>query len=544
MAKRKLMYTLLACMLVLSVLLTGCGGKGGTSGGDVSEEKTTSSSENEESTAKEGAKEPPVKLTFYTMNGPVNEFDRIMGKANEIIEKEINATLDLILISEASYAEKMNLMINSGDYFDLCFTASWGGMNFYKNASKGAYADLTDLIQTYAPQSYSRIPEGLWEGVKINGRIYAVVNYQQWGAAARKGFAFRKDLAEEVGFDWKAVKGKPALEALRLIDPFIGAALKKHPDMIGWETTSTYSFFANEPLLWDMEPVGDMTTPGWVRFTEPAKVINQFETPEFAEYCDIMRDWHLKGYVRKDGATLKDHAPDRQAAKIIAAVYYGWPDTLDSEAAGISTEGTAMSMCTPDVAPAVTVSTTRTVIPAAAGSTAAVAISARSNHIEKSLELIELLNTNDELYLLITNGEEGIDYEFDENGNVKYIEGKYFFNYYEWTIGQSYSPNFTRVLYAKNETGEALKKSQGVVFKADREADVSPVSGFIFDPTPVKTQLANCNAVITEMIPALSNGAVDPKKALPEFLERLKTAGVDDIIKEKQAQLDAWLASK
>jgi len=46
------------------------------------------------------------------------------------------------------------------------------------------------------------------------------------------------------------------------------------------------------------------------------------------------------------------------------------------------------------------------------------------------------------------------------------------------------------------------------------------------------------------MIPALSNGAVDPKKALPEFLERLKTAGVDDIIKEKQAQLGVWLASK
>jgi len=253
------------------------------------------------------------------------------------------------------------------------------------------------------------------------------------------------------------------------------------------ETTSTYSFFANEPLMWDMEPVGDMTTPGWVRFTEPAKVMNQFETLEFAEYCDIMREWHLKGYVRKDGATLKDHAPDRQAAKIIAAVYYGWPDTLDSEAAGISTEGTAMSMCTPDVAPAVTVSTTRTVIPAEAGSTAAVAISAGSNHIEKSLELIELLNINDELYLLITNGEEGTDYEFDEDGNVKYIEGKYFFNYYEWTIAQSYSPNFTRVLYAKNETGEALKKSLGVVFKADKEADVSPVSGFIFDPTPVKT---------------------------------------------------------
>jgi len=541
MAKRKLVTALLASVLALSMLMAGCGKKEEVSSKDTANEKTASSTQE---TSQE-AKEPPVELSFYMMNGPVNEFDRIMSKANEIIEKEINAKLDLIMIDGASYAEKMNLMINSGDYFDLCFTASWGGINFFENAAKGAYADLTDLIPQYAPKSYSRIPEGLWEGVKINGRIYAIVNYQQWGAAARKGFAFRKDLAEEVGFDWRAVKGKPTLEALKLIEPFIAASLKNHPDMIGWETSSTYSFFANEPLMWDMESVGDMTTPGWVRFTEPTKVINQFETPEFAEYCDIMRDWYQKGYVRKDGATLKDVAPDREAAKIIAAVAYGWPDTVDSEAAGfVNPDTTKMSMTTPETAPAVFVSTTRTVIPAAAGSTAAVAISAKSNHIEKSLELIELLNTNDALYMLITQGEEGVDYEYTSDGTVRLIEGKYNFNWNEWQVGQSYSPNFTRALYSKNELGEGQKKAQSLVYEADREAEISPVTGFTFDPAPVKTQLANCNAVITEMIPALSNGAIDPKKALPEFLERLKTAGVDDIIKEKQAQLDAWLANK
>ena len=43
-------------------------------------------------------------------------------------------------------------MINSGDAWDLCFTASWGGINFFENAAKGAYADLTDLIPVYAPE--------------------------------------------------------------------------------------------------------------------------------------------------------------------------------------------------------------------------------------------------------------------------------------------------------------------------------------------------------------------------------------------------------
>ena len=89
----------------------------------------------------------------------------------------------------------------------------------------------------------------------------------------------------------------------------------------------------------------------------------------------------------------------------------------------------------------------------------------------------------------------------------------------------------------------ALPISLEVVYKADLEADPSPVTGFTFDATPVKTELANCSAVISEFIPVLSNGAGDPAELLPQFLSRLENAGVNTIIAEKQAQLDAWKAA-
>ena len=66
----------------------------------------------------------------------------------------------------------------------------------------------------------------------------------------------------------------------------------------------------------------------------------------------------------------------------------------------------------------------------------------------------------------------------------------------------------------------------------------------MFDSTNVRTEIANCSSIITEMLPALSAGSVDPETQVPTFLERLKEAGVDKIIEEKQAQLDEWLASK
>ncbi|MCI8923371.1 MAG: ABC transporter substrate-binding protein [Lachnospiraceae bacterium] len=430
-------------------------------------------------------------------NSPVIDQERIMAKANEIIEKEIGVHLNLIMIDGSQYQEKMNLMINTGDAWDLCFTANW--FDFYNHAGKGAYADLTELLPTLAPETYSRIPEGLWQ----------------------------------------AVKGKSTLEALEMTGEFIGKALEKHPDMIGWETAEGGPLWKSDGIYWDMEAVGDSQMAGWIRYEDPDTVINQFATDEFMEFCKIMRDWYEKGYVRKDGATVTDTTVDRKAAKFVAELCYGWPDSVDFPG---NSDVSKMSMCEADTAPAVTVSTTRTLLPAGAGSTAAVAVNAKSENIEKAVELIELLNTNDELYMLITQGEEGVDYVYGEDGTFSFVDGKYNFNYNEWQIGQSYSPDFTRALYNKNEAGDKQKESQSIVFEADRTADVSPLSGFVFNPEPVKTQIANCTSILEEMRPALCSGSVDPETKVPELLERLEQAGVNDIIAEKQAQLDAWKA--
>lgn len=535
----KRLLALMAALLMAVAFLAGCGGEAPAS------QPADPVSQAEDAPAAEQAGSDNgemVELSFYMMNGPVNDIDRIMGKVNEVIGEKLNAKLNLVMVDGSAYADKMNLMINSGDAWDLCFAASWGGINFFENAAKGAYADLTELIPQYAPETYSRIPEGLWEGVKVNGKIYALVNYQMWGVAQRKGFAVRADLADELNFDWKAMKGKTTLEAMEMLGGFMGEALAAHPDMIGFETSANNSLFADSPLHFNMESVGDMRTPGWIRLEDPDNIINQFETEEFAAYCDIMRDWYNKGYVRKDGATVKDTSPDRKAGKFVCEQTQGWPDSIEFPD---NADAQWMSMTKESGnGPAYTVSLTETLIPAAAGSTAAIAINAGSPNIERALQLVELLNTDDELFYLLTQGEEGVDFEYDADGYRTFIDGMYNFNYNEWQVGQSYSPNFTRGPYDNNEAGKLQQESQSIVYEADRNAMTSPVSGFVFDQTPVKTEFANCSAVLTEMLPALSSGSVDPATALPEFLERLKTAGAETIIAEKQTQYDAWKATK
>lgn len=69
--------------------------------------------------------------------------------------------------------------------------------------------------------------------------------------------------------------------------------------MIGFETRNDANLFTAEPVMWDMQQIGDSWTPGWVDFENFDKVFSQNETEEFKEYCTIMRDWYNEGTCAK-----------------------------------------------------------------------------------------------------------------------------------------------------------------------------------------------------------------------------------------------------
>jgi putative aldouronate transport system substrate-binding protein len=60
--------------------------------------------------------------------------------------------------------------------------------------------------------------------------------------------------------------------------------------------------------------------------------------------------------------------------------------------------------------------------------------------------------------------------------------------------------------------------------------------------TPVKTEVANCQAVIDELYYAVALGSVDPDEYQPKLVAKLKAAGSEKIVAEKQKQIDEWKA--
>ena len=80
--------------------------------------------------------------------------------------------------------------------------------------------------------------------------------------------------------------------------------------------------------------------------------------------------------------------------------------------------------------------------------------------------------------------------------------------------------------------------------EATKSARHSCALGFAYDSSALSTEIAALTNIKSQYIDSLNTGAVDPSIELPKFLEELDNAGMQKVIEEKQAQLDAWYASK
>jgi len=166
-------------------------------------------------------------------------------------------------------------------------------------------------------------------------------------------------------------------------------------------------------------------------------------------------------------------------------------------------------------------------------------INYNSENKERAMMLINLINTDVKLYNTMSFGVEGKHYVLKE-GHRELPEGftaeKSGYNPdTAWMFGNSFN-----AYPAKGVDAGAFKRQQ----EFDKNAQPEPALGFAFDPEPVKAEIAQVTSVLEELLVPLVAGAVDPDEYYPKLLEKLKNAGADRIIAEKQKQLDEFLASK
>ncbi|NQX63312.1 ABC transporter substrate-binding protein [Paenibacillus qinlingensis] len=495
--------------MVLAIFLTGCSSN--------SKETASSAAPSSSSPTAEPQLSPYTIKLIYP--GEVQKDQAlVVAEMNKYLTKKINATIDITPISSGSWGDKVNLMIASSEPMDILFAANWN--SYATNVTKGAFIDLEEknLLDKYGKGIKETLGQSALDGARIKGKIYAVPTNKEMATSG--GFLLRKDLVEKYKMDLSTLKSERDLE------PFLKIIKENEPNMIPLYLDGGNNL-VQHLNTWDY--MGGATSFGAIDGTlTSTKVVLTQEQQKDKELIDLTHDWFLKGYINKDAPTTKN-APETQVkAGNVFAIVTPLKPGKDAEVSLASSY------------PFVQAETMKTWTSSSTASGSMLAISKTSKDPERAMMFINLLHTDKYLLNLLDFGIEGVHY-VKVNDNVidiapgndpksnKYLPGA------AWMFGSQ----FLNYLW-KNEDPEKWNKFR----EFNKKAAVSVAVGFTFDTAAVKNEIAATTSVKVEFSGALNTGAVDPNSILPKYLEKLKAAGVDKILTEKQKQFDEFLATK
>ncbi len=447
-----------------------------------------------------------VTLKWFVPGDAQPDHKQVLEEVNKLIEPKIGARLDLQFIDLGSFSERMKMNMASQTEFDIMWV---GYANDYINVvENGGVLDITEMLEK-TPALKETVPDYFWDAAKYDGKIYAVPNIQI--ASMSYGYNIKKDLVDKYDIDVASVK-KPGdiekvLEVIKANEPDIYPIQPKFG-----------------PILWAQDKYQQLATSylAVAKDDPECKVVNLLDTPEFQEGIKTLRRWYEKGYIRADVASASDANVDINQGKYGVLLNVLKPGL---EASFKQTRG-------------YDIVTAEVVAPFYDGSGALTtlnAISATSKHPEKALELLELINTDKEIYNLICFGFEGTHYTKDEEGKVVYTQNSGWAPKADWKFGNQF--NAMLVSGQEDDIWEQTKKM-------NEEAVKSNLLGFTFIKDSVLRELSNVTSVEEEFGNAMLCGYVAPEEYMDEFLEKLELAGIDKIQEELQKQINEFLAAK
>ena len=485
-------------LAIVTMFVSACSGTGGVSksndAADMSEEIT-------------------LQWYFPCANHPDTEM--VFEQANQILKEKLNLTVDFSPVEFGSYEQKMQIInAGRGDY-DVCFTSNWLN-NYYTNVERESFVDITDMLPQYAPGLYEEISEKYWDGAKINDRIYAVINQQIM--ARQTGFAVPKPLVEEFNINMDEIN------TIADFEPYLRKIVAKYPQCNqltnSWEWASL-GLFGFESVFGD-------ETPPVIRLNAELnkyEVINQYETQEYKDYIQLRSRWHAEGLTKeslltdseKSGAVMRGgklYQPFR-----ILSTYKPGVETEDAIANGV--EFVYKKIGAPILTSSGVTSTLN-------------AVSATSRYPERALQMLNLMNTDKELFNTVYLGLEGIHYTKIGENKVKQSETNRF-SPAAWVLGNQFN-----AYILDGQADDVWEETK----KLNDEAQLSPLYGFLPDTKKISVQLASCKSVVGEYKTALGEGVGDTDQLYSEFIAKLDAAGVNTLIDELQTQIDAWVAKK
>ena len=370
---------------------------------------------------------------------------------------------------------------------------------------------MNDLLEnTEIGQKFMEIyPEGLENVATVNGTIYALPNYQK--RFTQTCALVLKDVAEAYGLDTEK-----AYNDITEFEDLFDWVLENEPDLYPTRYGG-YIVFAclNADDFYGDELASVCTVEGDGNY----EVLLSTENESYINAWRLMNEYHKKGYIRADGATVTDDTADLMAQRYAVQFDVYKPGVEADYAAKYGGEYICIPLGTPYVAYNDGIATMT-------------AINAKCEDPEAALEMLYVFWTDPEVYNMMLFGLEGEHYtKVGENRVEKVENSKYDMSgKFGWQLGCQFN--------AWLMPGQA-DNTWTLTEEINASASQSPLAGFCLDQSTISTEFS----IVQNAVPANYPYVEDFDKWLEETHQSILDNYGNEIKTEVQRQIDEWRAA-
>ena len=555
MFRKKGKWTALALSAVMCAgAFTGCGnqdaGNGSqdskTTDGSVTESTSQAGGENKEAEAPD-----PVTIKVLMTGDKPNDWDAVLEEFYNRTKDTLNITFDWTWVPSADYKDKLNVKMTAGEEYDLVFDAPW--MHLRTLSQDGIYADLSPYLNNDDyPGLKLAFPEDVMKYNKYSDINCALPLF--WCYGGQNLVMYRQDWAKEwnIGTDGQinshdelkeyleaVLANKPGVTPIALKNNrgfyhlFDAITVDLQKDHIYQGSVGKDIFFAYK-LNDDETEVIATALPG-----DPAEYWEPFGGVDFwKQKVETSREWNK--YCETDSLNQVDPGALFQIGKAGAYI-----DTIDA----VPKYNSLLKNNAPEAELGVYIhekearDMEKGVYTASVVAGNCLCVPASSDKIDRTMAFLNWMFESQENHDLFEYGIEGVHWEAVGDSQYKLPEGvETTTNYNPLGYNLSWNPNYYR--FSADYTEYALPYAE---FSADinNYNTDSKLTGFSFQSDSVKTEIAQCGAILGEVLAPLNHGILEnPYQVFQDTTAQLRENDVQKAIDEWVNQMNAFLQSK
>lgn len=500
MRRKTRILSLLTALACAAAMFTACGDNGGSTG---------------EPTGSAGDSNEVVTLKWWHMGNAPKNGDAVIEALNEKSARDIGVKVDFIWATGDDAKVKVALSTGADD--DITYTASWFA-SYTTCAQKGEFLDITDQVDSTIPDLKAFIPEYVWEGAKIGGRLYAVPIYKD-AAAAIYWYGNRDYMFDQAGAE---AEFNAAGSSMASLTPLV-KKLTEYRD-------AGNPFPHDLPAAYNVNHVGPIPyTTGYENILrdlhlviqkgdDSHKVMLDYTAPGVLEDLKTIHEWNHSGYLNQDAAQQVDEYEFeviRSGQGFEGADKAVWGLNKDYEVVSKLREG----------ASATTSSVTGSML----------ALFTNAKHPTEALKYIQYMNLDEEYRNMLGYGIQDTNWKDNGDGTISSLNSDWEPPLYAQATFFTLKPASP----APSTMYSDMKKQM------DQPEYVSDLLGFNCDITPIKNEVAACTSVFQKYESSIQTGSVkDLDEALAQLQKELDQVGFQKVLTECQRQIDEFIAAK